>query len=95
MIGLLDREEKLLRLALDPGATPGESRAPGGRFVALLRERGYDMDAATRRVAALEDVIAAQDQKMRDLRRARLCRRSRQYRTDSPSGWPRGTRSAG
>src|SRR5262249_40052635 len=42
MIGLTEREDSLLRLGIDAGATEGEARAAGGRLIALLRARRYN-----------------------------------------------------
>jgi hypothetical protein len=68
MTGLMDREEKLLRLAVDAGATDGEAKAAGEKFITMLRSRQYNVDEADPRdqiIAELEQVARAQDEELR------------------------------
>jgi hypothetical protein len=60
MTGLMDREEKLLRLAVDAGATDGEAKAAGERFITMLRSRQYNVDGADtkdQQIADLEKLV--------------------------------------
>jgi hypothetical protein len=60
MTGLMDREEKLLRLAVDAGATDGEAKAAGEKFITMLRSRQYNVDEADtkdQQIADLEKLV--------------------------------------
>jgi hypothetical protein len=56
----MDREEKLLRLAVDAGATDAEAKAAGEKFITMLRSRQYNVDEADtkeQQIADLEKLV--------------------------------------